>query len=354
MSSRFGDRGVGPLSAHGGLVWTADTELRITAAIGLAGPIDGAVGRVITEVLGMTESPELAAVQSQGLAGVPASTSLVRDGAQCVVRCVPLTASRDEVGGILGVIVPLSPPSSSGGRRFSAEIASVLHDVNNLLSVALGSAEVATGRADPELRAQDIEAIKGSVSRAGELLIKLRLGDDPADGGEDTVDLNEIVAGLELLLDRLTGGRIRLLTRFDPEEVRARIASTTVERILLNLVSNGAEAMPDGGVIRIETSAAGMGGRPDELTKCDYVSISVSDTGAGIDPADRDLIFLSAYSTKCGPGRGVGLNTVRSIVHAHGGVVGLASEPGEGSRFTIWLPAARRPTWTPPGGHCGG
>src|SRR6185503_10413287 len=142
---------------------------------------------------------------------------------------------------------------------------------------------------------------------------------------------------------RLIGERIRLVTQLDPSLGSVRADPGQIEQVLVNLVVNARDAMPDGGTLTIRTqnfevdivsSRRHFGAPPGS-----YVVLSVADTGVGIDPDTQKRIFEPFFTTKDKPhGTGLGLATVYGIVRQSGGQVFVESEPGHGATFTIYLP----------------
>jgi two-component system, cell cycle sensor histidine kinase and response regulator CckA len=147
------------------------------------------------------------------------------------------------------------------------------------------------------------------------------------------VSLNSSVRQLEPMLDRLAGPGISLETQLDPALGTVLVDPGALEQVLVNLVTNAREAMPQGGQIRIIT-----GNTPPETAGSapEYVSLWISDTGSGMDPTVLSHIFEPFFSTKRGgSGTGLGLSTVYGIIEQSGGKITVESAPGEGSTFGI-------------------
>jgi CheY-like chemotaxis protein len=159
------------------------------------------------------------------------------------------------------------------------------------------------------------------------------------------VDVNRVVARMEDLLRRVIPESVRLVTRMAGEPGLVHADPSQLEQVILNLVVNARDAMPEGGTITIETARtvlehafveAHPGANPGP-----HVRVAVSDTGCGMDQATVARIFEPFFTTK-GPGRGsgLGLAVVYGIVKQSGGYIAVESEPGRGSRFTLYLPEA--------------
>ena len=171
------------------------------------------------------------------------------------------------------------------------------------------------------------------------------------------LSLNTLVTELEAMLERLAGPSVTIEIQLDPLLDNVLADPQKLEQVLVNLVVNAREAMPDGGRIRISTGQWREGeppgpgaapGRPAE-----YVSLWVSDTGVGMDPATQSHIFEPFFTTKpAGNGIGLGLSTAYGIVEQSGGTISVDSAPGEGTTFGIHFPrhhgVAAMPAPTPP------
>jgi two-component system, cell cycle sensor histidine kinase and response regulator CckA len=175
---------------------------------------------------------------------------------------------------------------------------------------------------------QALKAVEHGAAMTNRLLSLSRCGEpEPRE-----LDVNEIVLDVGSMLRRLIGGQIRLETELDPLLPRISADPNQLRRLLVNLAVNARDAMPHGGVLTIGTRFA----RHQEL-----VEISVRDTGLGMDDAVRERAFEPFFTTKPeGEGTGLGLATVHGIVTQSGGSIAVDSTPGQGTTFSIGLPAA--------------
>ncbi len=221
--------------------------------------------------------------------------------------------------------------------------ASVAHDFNNLLTAITLSSELAleelpNGHAVRE----HVQEVKHSADRAA-LLTKRLLGFARRDVVQpDKVNVNAVVEGMEVLLRRVIATKVDVLIRLQETGV-VHCDPGHVEQILTNLVVNASDAMPDGGVVTIETGTIPNGhaylSSGVEASLAGYAMVAVSDTGVGIDDTTRSRIFEPLYTTKPpGKGTGLGLSTVRSLANEWGGCVTVTSTPHRGSTFRVFLP----------------
>jgi PAS domain S-box-containing protein len=213
----------------------------------------------------------------------------------------------------------------------------IAHDFNNLLTGILSYSDLILQElrpADP-LRA-DVEQIRDAGQRAAGLTRQLLAFSRRQLLQPKVVSLNTSVRQLEPMLDRLAGPGISLETQLDPGLGTVLVDPGALEQVLVNLVTNAREAMPQGGQVRIITANSPpvpAGSAPE------YVSLWVSDTGTGMDPTVLSHIFEPFFSTKRGgSGTGLGLSTVYGIVEQSGGKLTVESRPGEGSTFGIHFP----------------
>lgn len=157
------------------------------------------------------------------------------------------------------------------------------------------------------------------------------------------LDLNELITGLSKMLRRLIGEDIALELNLDSVSDRIKADPGQINQVIMNLAVNARDAMPNGGTLRIETAVVRVDGDRNgsgrALPSGQYVMLRIADTGGGIDPAIRHLIFEPFFSTKpAGRGTGLGLATVYGIVTQAGGAIVVDSDHGEGATFTVYLP----------------
>ncbi|MBW1712184.1 MAG: response regulator, partial [Deltaproteobacteria bacterium] len=220
----------------------------------------------------------------------------------------------------------------------------VAHDFNNLLTAITGySALVLEGlEKDHPLRAS-VEEIMKAGQRASSLTGQLLAFSRRQVLQFRVLDLNEVVADMEDMLKRLVGEDIEFVTKPAPELGRVRVDLGQIQQVIMNLVINARDSMIQGGRLTIETAnlkadqvdppAGGSGSNGD------WVVLSVSDTGQGMDPQTQAHIFEPFFTTKeMGKGTGLGLSTVYGIVQQSGGQVKVFSEPGQGATFQVLLP----------------
>ena len=223
----------------------------------------------------------------------------------------------------------------------------IAHDFNNLLTAIIGYSELVLNqtRNDDPLR-QHIEEIKKAGERAASLTKQLLAYSRKQVLQPRVLDLNAVIAELDKMLRRLIGADIELVTRLAPELGRVKIDPGQIEQIVINLAVNARDAMPQGGKLTIETTNAQL----DEayarknvaVTPGQYVLLSVSDTGCGMDAQTQSHLFEPFFTTKeLGKGTGLGLSMVYGIVKQSGGDIWVYSEIGRGTVFKIYLPRAK-------------
>jgi len=221
----------------------------------------------------------------------------------------------------------------------------VAHDFNNLLMVISGYTEVLlehTRKSNPMY--PKIEAIHQATDRATTLTRQLLAFSRKQLLELKVVDLNIVVEDIERLLRPLIGENIELQTQLAPDIGRTRADAGQIEQVIMNLVVNSKDAMPDGGKITIQSANAQL--NHDDLRReysyiqpGAYVVLSVSDTGHGMDKETQQRIFEPFFTTKeKGKGTGLGLSTVYGIIKQSGGYVLVESEPQKGTTFRIYLP----------------
>jgi signal transduction histidine kinase len=225
----------------------------------------------------------------------------------------------------------------------------VAHDFNNILTVILGRSEILRGtltREHPLYRHADL--IQRSAERASTLTQQLLALSRKQVLEPRVLDLGVVLGGLNKMLRRLIGEHIDLTVAAPAGLGRVKADPGQVQQVILNLVVNARDAMPDGGRLVVEATNVEL---DDSLARADpdarpgrYVMLSVADSGVGMDKETQAHLFEPFFSTK-GPGKGTGLGlaTVYGIVKQSGGLVTCESQVGEGTTFRIYLPQVDDP-----------
>jgi signal transduction histidine kinase len=223
----------------------------------------------------------------------------------------------------------------------------VAHDFNNLLTAIRGNAELLLADIPEDSQSrEDVEEIRRAADRAAALTRQLLAFSRRQVLQPRLLDLNGSVSEMQRMLRRLLGEDVELATRLDPHLRRVRADPAQVEQVIMNLVVNARDAMPEGGVVMLCTSNMELGSelrrRFSYVVPGEYVLLEVGDTGHGMDPATLEMAFEPFFTTKpTGKGTGLGLSMVYGIVKQSGGYVWIDSEPGRGTRVRVYLPVAR-------------
>jgi PAS domain S-box-containing protein len=218
------------------------------------------------------------------------------------------------------------------------------HDFNNLLGVILGYCEMLEGKSElGQSTRKMILEIQNAGTSAKNLTQSLLAFSRRQVLAPVALDLNKTVNRIEKMVSRLIGENIRLVSCLANDLGTINADPGQVEQVLMNLAINARDAMPDGGMIVIETKNVEVGeayARQHPSTEVGrYVMLTVSDTGIGIDSGTLSRIFEPFFSTKpSGQGTGLGLSTVFGIVKQSGGAISVESEPGAGATFSVYFP----------------
>ncbi len=230
----------------------------------------------------------------------------------------------------------------------------VAHDFNNLLTAISGHCDLLLlrhGPTDPDYA--DLIQVHQNANRAASLVGQLLAFSRKQNLMVETLNLRDVLSDLTHLLNRLVGAKVRLTLEHDPELRFIRADKRQLEQVVMNLVVNARDAMPEGGEVRIETGNRVID-RPWQQDNAtvppgSWVIVRVIDGGSGIPPERLPKIWEPFYTTKRpGEGTGLGLSTVYGIVKQSGGYVFAESEVGRGTVFTLWLPAHDGSAMPPP------
>ncbi len=225
----------------------------------------------------------------------------------------------------------------------------VAHDFNNLLTAILGYSELAEYECGlDETGKEYLVHIRQAAERAAGLTHQLLAFARRQVIEPKVFSLNDLVLNLDGILKRLIGEHIELTLLTDPNLGRVKVDPGQFEQILVNLVVNARDALPNGGKITLETRNTFLDSdyalQHDGVIPGEYVLLAVSDTGTGMDESVQLHIFEPFFTTKeKGRGTGLGLATVYGIVRQAGGHIWLYSEPGHGTTFRIYLPRTQEP-----------
>jgi signal transduction histidine kinase len=245
------------------------------------------------------------------------------------------TPAPDEVETLRRKVVELQRVSSLG-----VIAGGVCHELNNALTPILNYAKLGLRNPDPDYRRRAFEKILDAAQRASAItggMLGLARPHPDRRTATDLVRLAEeviLLAGKDLQKNRV---RLEFLAEGRPH---ARVDPAQIQQVLLNLLINARQAMPQGGTVRVRVALEPSG---------PLAAVSVADTGVGIAPQDLRRIFEPFFTTKPGPdasglgGTGLGLSVCRDIVEAHRGRLRAESQPGQGTTFTLLLPSCPAP-----------
>ncbi|MGQ0650349.1 MAG: response regulator [Gemmatimonadaceae bacterium] len=317
------------------------------------------VGRHFTEFISPREVKAaragFEALVSNAIVGAdPFSFTLVRHNNRRVQ--VEATAQRIERGGRLVEILAIVRDVSQR-RHLEAQLqqsqkmeaigrlaGGVAHDFNNLLTAIIGYSQIAAIRPDmPAAAVIDLKEITSAAHRAAALTRQLLAFSRRQVLEPRVLNINGVVSGIELMLQRLIGEEVELVTDLDVTIAHVLADPSQLEQVILNLTVNARDALPQGGRIAIRTRMASELDRraliSTDASPGPFVVLEVTDDGLGMDEDTRSHIFEPFFTTKA-LGTGLGLSTVYGIVQQSGGGIAVTSETGKGSTFSVFLPIA--------------
>jgi DNA-binding NtrC family response regulator len=234
--------------------------------------------------------------------------------------------------------------------RLSSGIA---HDFNNLLMAIIGCSELALRKLEEDHPARKfVEAVRDSANRGSSLSNQLVTFSRKKEVAPEVFELNEMVEQSRRLMQPLLGEQIVFKMRLDERELNTLCDRSQLEQVVLNLVVNARDAMPEGGAITLSTGVRDVEDSQSSLDPGTYVTLSVSDEGVGMSQETISRAFEPFFTTKpVGKGTGLGLSTAYGIVKQADGDIVIDSEPGEGTSITISLPMVESEVMLDEGGQ---
>jgi PAS domain S-box-containing protein len=219
----------------------------------------------------------------------------------------------------------------------------VAHDFNNILTVIMGACTMLQMKLEKDVELGPfVQQILSSSERAAKLTHNLLAFSRKQVIKPTSVDMNDVVGVMQDFLGRIIGEDIALETALTDDPLPVSVDRGQIEQVLMNLAVNARDAMPDGGVLRLETTRVDSRDHTLELEGCapgSYALITVTDGGFGMNAATRTRIFEPFFTTKeIGYGTGLGLSMAYGIMKQHYGTIKVYSEPGEGTVFRVYLP----------------
>jgi two-component system, cell cycle sensor histidine kinase and response regulator CckA len=227
-------------------------------------------------------------------------------------------------------------------------ISGIAHDLNNALSPVMMGLDILRTNPKPEDARPIFDMVEASTRRGADMVKQVLAFARGADTRKSTVRI-----------DRLIKEMAKIITDIFPKNIKCQInvgegtwpvsgLATQLHQVLMNLCVNARDAMPQGGTLKLSTKNVQLGksdvSEHPEVTPGHYVCVSVEDTGTGISPEQLAKLFQPFFTTKApGKGTGLGLSTSRNIIRNHGGFITVESQPGHGTAFKFYLPAANAP-----------
>ena len=340
------------------VIWTTDADLRFTYHTGAALEAMGlrpedSLGKTLFQYFG-TEDPAFPAIAAhrKALAGGTLSFELdwQKRSFDCYVQ--PLRGPQGDLIGVIGVALDVTDRKhltdqlrQSQKMQAIGELAGgVAHDFNNLLMVVKGHAQLLLDRMpkDPSLH-HSVHQMEKAADRAASLTRQLLAFSRKQVLQPRVLDMNDVVTGMIKMFSRVIGENIEMAFVPAAKLGRTKADPGQIEQVLLNLVVNARDAMPNGGRLTIETSNVQLdrsyASGHAAVEPGPYIMLTVTDTGCGMDAETQSRIFEPFFTTKeAGKGTGLGLATVYGVVKQSGGYIWVYSEVGCGSTFKIYLP----------------
>ncbi len=221
----------------------------------------------------------------------------------------------------------------------------IAHDFNNVLSIILGNAELAEDDiAEDNPARENLGEIKGAALRARDMVKRLLSFARKSDASRSILSVQGVAREALRLLRATLPASIDIRVKADSEACQVLADESQIQQVIINLCTNAAHAMPDGGELSVQVSrvslSAASARQYSGLRAGEFVTLTVCDTGVGIPPETLERIFDPYFTTReVGKGSGMGLSVVHGIIHSHGGDIKVQSRQGEGTDVEVLLPA---------------
>jgi PAS domain S-box-containing protein len=331
--------------------------------------VDLPITEILPEPLRESVVTSLERVLSSGEAETDLRVTVAepRDGAKrqdFLVNHFPVFDAAGAVTGVGAVLLDITEREEMAAQMRQSQkmeavgrlAGGVAHDFNNLLTVIRSYCDLVLleiGGDDP--KRDELLEIRDAADRAASLTRQLLAFSRKQVLLPKLIDVNRVVSSLDRMLGRLLPPEVKRETRLDPAVGRIMADTGSLEQVVMNLVLNAADAMPDGGTVTVETANTALdeeyARHHSEVEPGDYVMIAVSDTGTGMDAATMERCFEPFFTTKGdGKGTGLGLSTVYGIVRQLKGHLWVYSEIGLGTTFKLYFPLQIGGVTTPAGG----
>jgi len=340
------------------ILWTVDSDLRFTSALGAGLTRVGLhaneiVGRTMAEFFETSDQSFLPiASHRRAVNGEPATFHMQWRGASYACHAEPLRPTDSDSHGAICMALDVTDRKNLEEQLRQAQkmeavgrlAGGIAHDFNNLLMVIQGYAELLTDRLKPgDPMRRNAEQIQEASQRATSLTRQLLAFSRKQMLAPSILNVNSVLADMEKILRRLIGEDIELAAVSTPDLWSVKADRSQIEQVILNLAVNSRDAMPKGGKLTIETSNIifdnSYARTPAVVAPGSYVMIAVTDTGFGMNAETQAHIFEPFFTTKeKGKGTGLGLATVYGIVKQSGGYVWVYSELDKGTTFKVYLP----------------
>jgi hypothetical protein len=272
-------------------------------------------------------------------------------------RIFPVNDDRQQASRFVGLVEDITEVRETEERLRQAQkmeavgqlAGGIAHDFNNLIQTIQGNAELWLLRMQEESgRVDEVREILTATEKCRELTRNLLTFSRQMPATRQLIDLNEQVRQVHRLLSRTIPKMVMIELQLAGGLPPTHADPSQIQQVIMNLMLNAKDAMPDGGSLRIETATVELDeqycGSHHGLVPGPYISLSATDTGIGMSAETVAHVFEPFFTTKVlGKGTGLGLSTVYGIVKAHAGAIECASQPGRGTSFQVFLPAAAAP-----------